>query len=362
MDVMLAIGIIYVVMGHNYQPHIFLLPAYTFQVAIFFFVSGYFFKSQNSFKSKLLWIKKKFINLLGPYFIYNVFFAILTSYLITRGVSLGEKFTLYNFFVVPFITGHQYFLYLAAWFVPQLFLIHLVAQLLVVKDKRIYFFILFFISLISAGLFISRYSLSQGNLLLILGRTAYGLSFYLLGKFLNIYELKIKKYLVRPETLFLTYVLYVNLGSFFGGFNYFLVFADFSNNAYITLSGTALAILMIYIISDYLGRAVSENSLILKIGQNTYSIMANHLLVFFLINYILYRFALVAPVSLSNVFFNYQVEKFWFVYLVLGISLPLLFSLALNKFKKRLSNASSPIGESCSCPPPTGGGGAELAR
>ncbi|MHB8903908.1 MAG: acyltransferase family protein [Patescibacteria group bacterium] len=337
MDVMLAIGIIFVVMGHNYQPGIFLLPAYTFQVAIFFFISGYFFKSQSGFKNKLLWVKKKLINLLGPYFLYNIFFAILTSYLITRGVSLGEKFTIYNFFVVPFITGHQYFLYLAAWFVPQLFLIHLVAQLLIIKDKKIYFFILFLLSLISTGFFVSRYSLSQGNLLLILGRTAFGLSFYLLGKFLNIFENKIKKYLVSPLTFFLAYILYVSLGSFFGSFNYSLVFADFSGGPFATLGGTALAILMIYIISDYIGRAVSDKSLILKIGQNTFNIMALHLLVFFSINYVFYRFSLIPPSSLSNVFFNYRVERIWFIYLTLGIGLPLLFSLALNKLKKKIA-------------------------
>ena len=94
MDVMLALGIIFVVMGHNYQPDILKLPAYTFQVAIFFFVSGYFFKGQSGLKNKLLWLKKKTINLLGPYFIYNIFFAILTTYLISQGVYLGEKFTM----------------------------------------------------------------------------------------------------------------------------------------------------------------------------------------------------------------------------------------------------------------------------
>lgn len=335
MDVMLALGIVFVVMGHNYQPDILKLPAYTFQVAIFFFVSGYFFKVQDSFKNKLSWLRKKALNLLGPYFIYNIFFAILTTYLISRGVYLGEKFTLYNFFISPFVSGHQYFLYLAAWFVPQLFLVHLVAQLLVVKDKKVYFFVLFFVSLVLSGLFISRYSLEQGNILLILGRTSFGLSFYLFGKLFNIFENKIKKYLVSPLAFFLIYASYVSLGLFFGAFNYSLVFADFFNNQYITLSGTALAILMIYIISDYIGKSVSENNIILKIGQNTFNIMALHLFVFFLINYIFYKFSLISLGSLSNIFFNYRVEHIWFVYLSLGVGLPLLFSITINNLKKK---------------------------
>ena len=347
MDVMLAIGIIFVVMGHNYQPDILKLPAYTFQIALFFFVSGYFFKSQNSLKTKFFWIKKKVLNLLLPYFIYNLFYAFLTLYLFSRGVSLGEKITFYNFFVSPFVYGHQYFLYLAAWFVPQLFLIHLSAQFLIIKDKKIYIFVLLILVLISSSLFISKYSLEQGPVLLILGRTAFGLGFYLLGKLLNIFENRIKKYLVSPITFFLAYIIYVSLGSFFGGFNYSLAFGDFSNSPYVTLGGTILAIIMVYIISDYIGRAVSEKSLILKIGRNTFSIMANHLLVFFLINYVFYRFSLVPPASLSNIFYNYNVERIWFIYLILGIVIPLLFSLLLKnlintlrkiKFNKNKNN------------------------
>jgi len=337
MDVMLALGIIFVVMGHNYQPAILFLPAYTFQVALFFFVSGYFFKVQDTFKGKLIWAKKKAVNLLLPYFIYNIFFAALTFYLITRGVSLGEKFTLYNFFIVPFVTGHQYFLYLAAWFVPQLVLVHLSAQMLVFKDSRLYLFILLFASLSFSALFISRYSVEQGNIILILTRTFFGLSFYIIGKLLNIFEAKIKEYLVRPETFFIIYILYVSLWSFFGDFHYSLVFGQFFGGPIATLSGTLLAILMIYIVSSYIGQAVNEKSLILKIGQNTFGIMAMHLLVFFIINYILYRFSLVAPSSLSNIFYHYEVGKFWFVYLVLGIGLPLLFSLGLKSVKKRLT-------------------------
>lgn len=335
MDVMMALGIIFVVMGHNYQPDVFLIPAYTFQVAIFFFISGYFFKAQDGFKNKLLWIKKKVKKLLVPYFIYNAFYALLTSYLLYRGVLLGDKLTLYSFFIRPFVDGHQYYLFLAAWFVPQLFLVHLFAQSLLLKEKNKYIFVLFIISILFSSLFISNYSLEQGNILLILGRTSFGLSFYLLGKLLNIFGEKINRYLFSPESFFACFVLYVGLGSFFGGFNYSLAFANFLNGPFVTLGGTALAILMIYIISEYISRTVSEKSIIIKIGQNTFSIMANHLLVFFLINYIFYKFNLISPGSLSNIFLHYQVEKIWFVYLFFGISMPLLFSLFINRLRKR---------------------------
>jgi fucose 4-O-acetylase-like acetyltransferase len=334
MDVMLALGIISVVMGHNYQPSTFLLPAYTFQIALFFFVSGYFFSAKDTLKEKALWLKNKFIHLLVPYFLANLFFAALTYFLLTRGISLGQSPTIYNFFVMPFLAGDQYYLFLAAWFVPQLFLIHLVAQTLIVKNKTIYV-VIFWLLILGATIFsLNHISPSSASWQILLTRTAFGLTFYLLGKLLKISEGNLSKYLIRPEAFILIYTTYVLIGEFFGSFNYSLVYGDFSNNAIVTLVGTLAAILMVYIISSYLALGLKDNSLLLKIGQHTYVIMLGHLLVFFLINYTFYRLALISRADLSHVFFSYQVTKTWLIYVFLGISLPLSLSLIYEKFKK----------------------------
>ena len=44
--------------------------------------------------------------------------------------------TLRGFFLEPFLDGHQYHLYLAAWFVLQLYLVHLVFQAVVWSPGR----------------------------------------------------------------------------------------------------------------------------------------------------------------------------------------------------------------------------------
>ena len=171
----------------------------------------------------------------------------------------------------------------------------------------------------------------------MLGRSAFGLVFYLLGQFLKLGGEKLNDYLVRPETFIGAYIIYVALGEFFGSFTYSLVYANFSGSAVTTLLGTSMAILMIYIISSYIALGVKDNSLLLKIGQNTYSIMALHLLVFFLINYALYRLGTIPKSDLSHSFFSYEVGRSWFVYVILGIALPLLLSLTYKKIKHKIA-------------------------
>jgi len=336
MDVMLALGIIFVVLGHSYQPKIFLLPAYTFQVAIFFFISGYFFRVQEGWKKKWLWTRKKFFHLLVPYFIFNLFFGLLTLFLASRGISLGEKINWSNFFVTPFLTGHQYFLFLAAWFVPQLFIVHILAQWILIRDRQHYFtYLLLAISLAAAVLFSFSFKNIPALWILLLARTILALAFYLGGRVFSILEAKLRPILIYPASFAALYVIYVSLEAFFNGFTYSFAFLQFLNGPAVTIIGTFTAILMIYIISHYLAQTLPVKNFLYQIGRHTFSIMALHLLIFWLINYTLYRFSLVARSSLSNVFFQYRPEHYWFVYVGLGLTLPVLLALGYEKIKAK---------------------------
>ena len=334
MDVMLALGIIFVVLGHSYQPKIFLFPAYTFQVAIFFFISGYFFRVQEGLKNKWRWSRKKFLHLLVPYFIFNLFFGLFTLLLASRGISLSEKINWYNFFVTPFLTGHQYFLFLAAWFVPQLFIVHALAQWILIRDRGHYFTgLLLAISLAASFLFSFSFKTIPALWLLLLARTALALTFYLFGQVFRIFEAKLRPILIYPVSFAFLFIVYVSLEAFFNGFTYSFAFLQFLNSPGVTLAGTLAAILMIYIISHYLAQTLPVKNFLYQIGQHTFSIMALHLLIFWTINYILFRFALVSRLSLSNVFFLYQPERFWFVYVAFALAIPVLLALGYERLK-----------------------------
>jgi len=330
MDIMLALGIIFVVMGHSYQPPVLRPWAYTFQVALFFFISGYFFVAQDSIRAKGLWTAKKFRHLLIPYFIFNLFFCLLTMILANYGLNPKGDASWFGFFIRPFLDGHQYPLFLAAWFVPQLFLVHILAQWLIPRNRRPALFILLAVSSVIAFLFFYLPGEPSGPTLVFF-RSAFALSVYLWGAVFKIYEEAARSFLVSPFWLLAVYSCYLVLELLQGDFSYSLVFLQFNGGPAITFLGTFSAILLIYISSDYLARFLRPDNFVYQIGRHTFSIMSLHLLVFWLINLALLVFGSVPISVLSRRLIFLAQPQLWWVYLGLGVVLPVLSAVAYEK-------------------------------
>lgn len=119
------LGILFVVDGHL-SGGLFdmngLFPYYAFHMPLFVFISGYFYQS-GSEQDIPGYIKKKFMRLMVPYFIWNLFYGILAQVFRQYGFAFGEPVTLETLFVEPFRHGYQFILNHAAWFVPTLFLV-----------------------------------------------------------------------------------------------------------------------------------------------------------------------------------------------------------------------------------------------
>lgn len=122
-----SFGILIVVFGHCSGIKIFLnnvFPFYSFHMALFAFISGYFFKDRKI--SEFLKIKIK--NLIIPYFIWNFIYGIIVNILKNFNVvNYGGDFTLYNIFIAPFYGNSNQFIFnVAAWFVISIFFIQLI--------------------------------------------------------------------------------------------------------------------------------------------------------------------------------------------------------------------------------------------
>ena len=127
MRILSAVGMILVVAGHlGYSLFDLggLFPYYSFHVFIFLFVSGYFYREEAE-QHLLRYVGKKCKTLLLPYFVWNLVYGILAALLHHAGFSIGGDLTLWNLFIEPFVSGHQFLYQFPAWFVPALFLIEI---------------------------------------------------------------------------------------------------------------------------------------------------------------------------------------------------------------------------------------------
>ena len=134
-----ALGMFFVVDGHLNNSYLDiggLVPYYSFHMPLFAFISGYFYKKGSEHRLGA-YAKKKIIRLLGPYMVYNLMYGMIAQGLHRAGFAFGGDLSLWNLFVEPFITGHQFEYNLAAWFVPALFLVEMANVLLRRLLKRV---------------------------------------------------------------------------------------------------------------------------------------------------------------------------------------------------------------------------------
>lgn len=105
-----CIGIVLVVLGHTRSTigsFDGIFPYYSFHMALFIFISGYFYKCENeeNILKKNGYFFKKVKKLVIPYFIWNLIYGILVNILRKFDViSYGSTINIQTFFVEPWKT------------------------------------------------------------------------------------------------------------------------------------------------------------------------------------------------------------------------------------------------------------------
>ncbi len=346
-DIMLGFGIIMVVMGHRYQPENLFYPAYTFHMALFFFISGYLATIKNGVKDKLSFIYRKTKSQLFKYYAYNLLFGVITFLLALAGLKMGYQVpafgsgsetldTIRNFFVIPLQDGHHYHLYLAAWFILQLYIVHLVFQLIFFSDdKRLVYAV--FIVLIPVTLFLLKKGLVNYTDFRLTGvRTSFALLFYLVGYIVKREEERIGWLLRSPWTLLVCFASVDVLSINFGNVNYNIVLGNIANeNVAVPVITTLLIVIIVYQLSYYAARFISDSSILLTIGKSTLTILIWHFTVFFLINAVLYTLGLITKENLANNWFVFEDKKTWLLYIPAGIMVPLYLKYLYQRYVKK---------------------------
>lgn len=338
-DLMRAIGIIFVVWGHNYQPPFLFFPAFYFHLSLFFFISGYFFKPQITIIDKTVYIFKKTRNQLLPYFAFNLFFGLITMWLRPMGINLGLNLSLESMFLAPFGRGDQFVLYLAAWFLFNLYFISIFAGLVYQKNIRVNIGIVILASIMMLIFLDIGNSPNNSVLMIFIIRSIFGFGFFSLGYLFRLFESQIQKLIVRPITIVILYLIVNVLNVNFGNISYSIMFGNVSNNSVVVPVLTSVCIiLLVYVIAFYAIKMLKKNSLLYEIGRYSYSIMIWHLTFFFLVNFILYKLSLIPYSALSDVYFRYEIEKLWLIYQIPAIIIPVMMALGFNLARQRILN------------------------
>lgn len=341
-NILKALAIMIVVAGHLEFSLIPMFPPYSFQIVLFFFISGMLFNDKYSFKE---YFKKRFKSLIVPYFLYAFAYLCITAAVTSiAGKFWGMPVTLKNELLMPFITGHQLDLISPMWFVPQIFISLIVYFILNKLFTRLNLnnsikFGTYFILALSA---IQLGHFTDNVYVLPLIRTLFSLMFIFLGHFyqnsiegkINIFGLHIfSAVIILQSLIWLTNADYTPIDGI--GLSYILAWGEFDNwivPIITSLTGIWMSLFIVNIFCDY----VKDWKFLNKVGQNTYHIMANHLLIFNIITYSALYFKHI-PLSVKNgidIYWFYSPLKTTYLYFVAGLIVTTYLGEFLKQIKK----------------------------
>jgi fucose 4-O-acetylase-like acetyltransferase len=339
-DIMLFWGIIFVVMGHNYEiPYVF-FPAYSFHIGLFFFISGYLFKIRLGLLEKLQFIKKKITTQLIPYYIFNAIFFTYTFFLAKNNyIGLSHDFNLYSFFVEPFIFGHQNVFVIPLWFILTLFLVNIIMQLIYLTESKKYKWLIFLLILAFSSFMLHKGLEPNRGPILIVYKLAFALIFFQIGHFVKTYKTKFDAIVLKPINIVIMWILVVLIENNAAPIAYSIAEGNLQNpNIFIPLMTTFIIICISYAICHFISINLKQNSIFEKIGQNSFWIMALHLCIFFNVNLLFYLLGYVENTAITDIYFRYEIDKTFLIYQIPAVFLPVLLG---EFFRRNLTKKQS---------------------
>ena len=353
------IGIIIVVLGHTgnqikLMNDIF--PYYSFHMVLFIFISGYFYKPENE---KNIWGRKGYIfkrikKMVIPYFIWNLIYGIIINiFKVAKIIPYGDSINLNSLFIKPWITGHQFVLNIASWFLLALFLVNIVYILIrkitskiKIWNDYIAIFVFFIISIIS--IYLSNKNLSQNYIPIM--RTGFFIFFYHLG---YIYKTKIEGKFKINTIVYLLLIITIQLIVFKvdGNISYIVAFMKFDNKFIITPIIVSITGVLFWLkISEILEPALGKSKIVNYISNHTFDIMLHHLFIVFVVNVCIYKISDVFGLNgfdvqkFKNTIYYYYtagVKQLPILYTIIAIIIPLSIRYICEQIKLKIVNKES---------------------
>lgn len=350
-----AIGIILVVAGHA-DFHVFdlggLFPYYSFHVAVFLFISGYFYNEREELQI-LAYIKRKVLRLMVPYFIWNLFYGILAAILRMNEFQLGESVSIRSLFIDPFLGGHQFEYNFPAWFVPALFLVEVINICMrrILTLLKINYEYLIMAGCLAAGI-LTVWLAIDGHVwgyYKLPGRLLFMLPVYELG---HLYKKKLEEKDTLPNIVYFGIVLMVQLCVVLGshGLAYSTVWcAGFANGPLVPYVTALTGIAFWLRVSKMLSPLLSQMKWVDHLGAHTFAVMMHHILGIFVVKGAFYILSLTTSwfrdfdtlayfTDVNYIYLVNGIHTTKWIYLAAGLLVPLLISYLLAKSRQLMRN------------------------
>ena len=345
MTLLKALAIMLVVSGHLEFSLLGIFPPYSFQIALFFFISGCLFKTKY-LNAPAEYLKKRVKSLLVPYYLYTLFYLIVTVIIAKfTGKFWGMPITFKNYLLTPFLNGHELDLTCPLWFVTQLFMTLIVflfifRQLKNLKDNKFFHLVVFLIFAFWA-IFMANF-LPKTPVMLVVIRTLFSMFFVYIGYFYTNY-IKDKYDIFTVKWLGFIICLQAILWLFNTdydpiqgiGLSYILVWGQFNTWGIVpiltSLTGIWASLFAVKILYPYL----KDVKFLQNTGNVTYHIMANHLFVMYILTAIFLRLNGVPIEERANhdIYWIFDPVKNTYLYFVVTMVVTTYIGVGLKKIK-----------------------------
>lgn len=332
-DILKGIGIVSIVFGHSQNLGILIRIVYFYHLAVFFFVSGYFYNEERYGDKPFEFFARRLQNMWVPYVSYGILFVIfhnfLTRHLFFAGEVYGgaEAFTsAFNTLLLNCTEGPSGTL----WFVPVMlgtgagfaFIVWLCRSFLNTKLRP------WAIGALCMAAGLAGVVINHKGLFLAyhLQTSLLVLPIYYFGYLLRVREIAVKKYVTFYGALACVGVFWL---------------AIHVADASVELSVNAVPKGILFFVISFAGiylccftaglleRIPKAGEFTALLGTHSFDIMALHFLVFKGIDGF-YGRLLKLPAENYNIF-PHSYSELHVVYLILGVLLPLLFAVVMKR-------------------------------
>lgn len=340
-DVLKAIGIISIVMGHTAGWNIPLFNVdsgvfvYTYHIMIFMFVAGFTFKQSNAEQPELF-IGKRLLSTFVLFNIYTTVFVLLHNFLnklnlISGGTHYSKQEILTR--ILNGITFNYSEMLLGAfWFLPMFVVVMVLFgynMSLINKQKSPLIFYLISIGLFAlTGLLITQKGI---DLHYHIQTSILAVPIMFLGFFTKQYWEIIKKYVniwgALVAALVILWILSLDIGRIELAKNEII-------NVYLFYPVTILGMYFCLGLGDFINQSKVKN-LFAFIGKNSFHIMGLHFFSFKVLDFFASKYYHVTDIERISKFTNSGYD-FKLLYVLVGIFLPLLIILCIQFLKKNI--------------------------